>query len=76
MDEVLKIALEETLPELKEETPEVLEPGVLNPVAARRSRGRTSKAKVQGAEGQVRDRACLCFWALQGGVYAWTRCSR
>jgi ATP-dependent Lon protease len=33
MDEVLKIALEAPLPELKEETPSVLEPGVLNPVA-------------------------------------------
>jgi ATP-dependent Lon protease len=32
MDEVLKIALEAPLPELKEETPSVLEPGVLNPV--------------------------------------------
>src|SRR6202012_4861736 len=32
MDEVLKLALEAPLPELKEETPAVLEPGVLNPV--------------------------------------------
>jgi len=32
MDEVLKIALEAPLPELKEETPDVLEPGVLNTV--------------------------------------------
>ena len=30
MDEVLKIALEAPLPELKEETPDVLEAGVLN----------------------------------------------
>jgi ATP-dependent Lon protease len=30
MDEVLKIALEGPLPELHEETPNVLEPGVLN----------------------------------------------
>ena len=30
MDEVLKIALEAPLPELKEETPDVLEPGVLS----------------------------------------------
>ena len=30
MDEVLKIALEGPLPELREETPNVLEPGVLN----------------------------------------------
>jgi len=33
MDEVLKIALEAPLPELKEETPDALEAGVLNPVA-------------------------------------------
>ncbi len=32
MDEVLKIALEAPLPELKEETPDALEPGVLNVV--------------------------------------------
>jgi ATP-dependent Lon protease len=32
MDEVLKIALEAPLPELREETPDVLEPGVLNTV--------------------------------------------
>jgi len=34
MDEVLKIALEAPLPELKEETPDVLEAGVLNPPPA------------------------------------------
>ena len=34
MDEVLKIALEGPLPELREETPNVLEPGVLNVPAA------------------------------------------
>jgi ATP-dependent Lon protease len=32
MDEVLKIALEAPLPELREETPGVLEPGVMGPV--------------------------------------------
>jgi ATP-dependent Lon protease len=32
MDEVLKIALEGPLPEMREETPDVLEPGVLNTV--------------------------------------------
>jgi ATP-dependent Lon protease len=34
MDEVLKLALEGPLPELTEETPDVLEPGVLPPVPA------------------------------------------
>jgi ATP-dependent Lon protease len=32
MDEVLKLALEGPLPELREETPNVLESGVLTPV--------------------------------------------
>jgi len=34
MDEVLRIALEAPLPQLSEERPDVLEPAILNPVAA------------------------------------------